>query len=92
MEGIFEVLAQNGFYQPENQFPLARMKDLLKNKFTLDGKSFNLKWEKIGFHQPENAFPLARMKDSFQNYASTRREKNYHWQKYLKKDLKKRFH
>ena len=32
---------KNGFQQPENQFPLARMKDLLKNKFTVDGKSFN---------------------------------------------------
>ena len=37
-----------------------------------------------GFHYPENQFPLARMKDSFQNYASTRREKNYYWQKCLK--------
>ena len=41
MEGIFDILAQNGFHQLENQFPLARMKDLLKNKLTLDGKSFN---------------------------------------------------
>ena len=40
-ERIFEKLEQNGFHQPENQFPLARMKDLLKNKFTLDRKSFN---------------------------------------------------
>ena len=32
---------KNGFHQPENQFPLVRMKDLLKNKFTVDGKSFN---------------------------------------------------
>ena len=30
MERIFEILAQNGFHWPENQFPLARMKDLLK--------------------------------------------------------------
>ena len=40
MEEIFEILAQNGFHYPENQFPLARTKDLLKKKFTLDGKSF----------------------------------------------------
>ena len=40
MERILEMLEQNGFHQPENQFPLARKKDLLKNKFTLDGKSF----------------------------------------------------
>ena len=33
MEGIFEIL--------EKWFPLARMKDLLKNKFKVDGKSFN---------------------------------------------------
>ena len=88
MEGIFEILAQNGFHQPENQFPLARMKDFLKNKFKLDGKNFNQKWEKVGFHQPENVFPLARMKDSFQNYVSTRRKKNYHSQKCLKIDKK----
>ena len=37
----FEILAQKGFQQLENQFVLARMKDLLKNKFTLDGKIFN---------------------------------------------------
>ena len=56
-------------------FPLARMKDLLKNKFTVDRKSFNEKWEKVGFHLPENPFPLARMKDSFPKYVSTRRAK-----------------
>ena len=32
--------------------------------------------KKNGFHLPGDAFPLARMKDSFQNYVSTRREKN----------------
>ena len=32
---------KNGFHQPENQFSLARMEDLLKNKFAVDGKSFN---------------------------------------------------
>ena len=40
MERILEMLEQNGFHQQENQFPLARKKDLLKNEFTLDGKSF----------------------------------------------------
>ena len=39
MEGIFEISSQNGFHLPENQFPLARMNDLLKNKFTLDEKA-----------------------------------------------------
>ena len=29
VEKIFEELEQNGFHQPENQFPLARIKDLL---------------------------------------------------------------
>ena len=29
VERIFEKLEQNGFHQPENQFPLARIKDLL---------------------------------------------------------------
>ena len=41
IEGIFEILTHNDFHYPENHFPLARMKDLLKNKFTLDGKNFN---------------------------------------------------
>ena len=41
MEGIFEILKQNGFRWPEKQFLLARMKNLLKNKCTLDRKSFN---------------------------------------------------
>ena len=40
MKGMFEILEQNGFHYPENQFPLAKMEDLLKNNFTLDGKSF----------------------------------------------------
>ena len=43
-------LEQNGFHQPENQFPLATMKGLSKNKFTLDGKSFNWKLDQNGFH------------------------------------------
>ena len=51
------------------------MKDLLKNKFTVDRKSFNEKWEKVGYHLSENPFPLARMKDSFPKYVSTRRAK-----------------
>ena len=38
MEEIFEKLKRNGFQKPENQFPFARMKNLLKNKFTLDRK------------------------------------------------------
>ena len=38
MEWIFKKLAQNGFHELENQFPLTRMKNLLKNKFTLDEK------------------------------------------------------
>ena len=38
MEWIFKKLAQNGFHELENQFPLNRMKNLLKNKFTLDEK------------------------------------------------------
>ena len=41
MKGMFEILEQNGFHYAENQFPLARIEDLLKNNFTLDGKSFN---------------------------------------------------
>ena len=35
---LFEKFEQNGFQWQENQFPLARTKDLLKNKSTLDGK------------------------------------------------------
>ena len=38
LEEILEKLKQNDFHQPENQIPLARMKDLLKNKFTSDRK------------------------------------------------------
>ena len=38
MEWIFKKLEQNDFHELENQFPLTRMKNLLKNKFTLDGK------------------------------------------------------
>lgn len=37
---LFEKLNENGFHQPEDQFPQARMKDLLKDKFTLDEKKF----------------------------------------------------
>ena len=31
-----------------------------------------------GFRQPQNPLPVPRMKDSFQNYVSTRREKDWH--------------
>ena len=41
MEGIFKILEQNGLHFPENQFRLARIKNLLKNKFTVDRKSFS---------------------------------------------------
>lgn len=37
---LFEKLNENGFHQPEDQFSQARMKDLLKDKFTLDEKKF----------------------------------------------------
>ena len=30
MEGIFEILEQNDFQQPEDPFPLARMKDMFQ--------------------------------------------------------------
>ena len=30
MEGIFEILEQNGFHYPENLFPLARVKNLFQ--------------------------------------------------------------
>ena len=55
-EEIFEKLEKNGFHWPEKQYPPARMKDLLKNKFKIDGKkSFNYQEylknvKKIGFH------------------------------------------
>ena len=39
MEGLMEMLEENGVHYPENQLPLARMKDLLKNKSLLG-------WEK----------------------------------------------
>ena len=35
MEGLMEMLEENGVQYPENQLPLARMKDLLKNKSLL---------------------------------------------------------
>ena len=87
--GLFKKLEQNGFHQPENQFLLAKIKCLFKNKFTLDGnKNFDyqeyLENAKNDFHQPEKPFPLARMKALFQKYVSTRLEKNSHWQECLK--------
>ena len=54
------------------------MKDLLKNKFILDGKSFNLKLEQNGFHQPENQFPLATMKGLLKN-KFTLDGKSFNW-------------
>ena len=39
LDEIFEKLEPNGFHYPENQFPLDKMKNLLKNKFTLNGKN-----------------------------------------------------
>ena len=38
MEGIFEILEQNEFQQPEDPFPLARMKD----SFQLDEKNIGI--------------------------------------------------
>ena len=35
MERLIEILEQNGVHYPENQLPLATMKDLLKNESLL---------------------------------------------------------
>ena len=35
MEGLMEMLEENGVQYPENQLPVARMKDLLKKKSLL---------------------------------------------------------
>ena len=71
MEGILEKLEQNGFIQPENFVPQAIMKDLQKNKFTLDGENFYQEYlkngKKIGFHKPENPFLPTGMQGLFKN-------------------------
>ena len=38
MEGLLEILEQNGVHYPGNQFQLFRMKYLLKNKSILGGE------------------------------------------------------
>ena len=35
MEGIFEILEQNNFHQPENLFPLVRMKNSFQKNFPI---------------------------------------------------------
>ena len=45
MEGIFEILAQNGIHYPENQFPLARMKDSFQN-YVFARQEKNYHWQK----------------------------------------------
>ena len=48
----------DGFYYTKNSFPIAGMRDLLKNTFALDGK------KAYGLYLPENPFPLPGMKHS----------------------------
>ena len=56
MEGLLEVLEQNGVHDPRNQCQLVRMKYLLKNKSILGGeialltRSIRNTEKKIGFH------------------------------------------
>ena len=56
MEGLLEVLEQNGVHDPRNQFQLVRMKYLLKSKSILGGeialltRSIRNTEKKIGFH------------------------------------------
>ena len=71
------------FHLTVNPLPLAVIKDSSKIYFQEMEKLLPMEdifeiLEQNGFHQPENPFLLARMKDLFQNYVSTRREKNWY--------------
>ena len=68
MEGLLELLEQNGVHDPGNQFQLVRMKYLLKNKPILGGEKALLtrsiqktekklvsNSQKFGFHQRERS-------------------------------------
>ena len=51
---LSERKKENGFHWPENQFPLAGMKEFVKNTFSLDENKLLLvgiseKWRKNGF-------------------------------------------
>ena len=59
MEGLLEVLEQNGVHDPRNQFQLVRMKYLLKNKSILGGE-IALLTRSIRNTEKKNWFPLAR--------------------------------
>ena len=79
MEGIFEILERNGFHQPENPFPLARMKNFFKTTFSLDDKKtcINVQYlhkslAEMSEKQIKKVFPLARKslsinRNTFQN-------------------------
>ena len=84
MEGIFEILQQNSFHQPKNQFPLARMKGLLKISLQQTEKSLAKNGKKW--------FPPARKSFSTSQNVSKLHfhqvSKKYQWQKCLKIDKK----
>ena len=68
MEGLLEILVQNGVHYPGNQFQLVRMKYLLKDKSILGGEKALLT-RSIQKTEKKNWFPLAR------NLVSTRQHK-----------------
>ena len=68
-------MEENGFHQPENQFPPARISSVFKNWFPLIALTVsastknqsNKKQVKNGLYLPENTFPLPGMTHSLKN-------------------------
>ena len=80
-------MEQNGFHQPENQFPPAGISSIFKNQFPLMTVSASRKKlsSKITVSVREKSFSNCRNEGFVRKYVSTRQKKSFFGQESLKK-------
>ena len=81
-------MEENGFHQPENQFPQARISSVFKNWFplmTVSASRKKLSSKVTVSIREKNPSPIAGMKDSFKNTFPLDRKRSFPRQESLKK-------
>ena len=81
-------MEENGFHQPENQFPPARISSVFKNWFplmTVSASRKKLSSKVTVSIREKNPSPIAGMKDSFKNTFPRDRKRSFPRQEFLKK-------
>ena len=83
-------MEENGFHQPKNQFPSARISSFFKNWFPFIAVTVSASRKKLSSKvtvsiRERYPSPIARMKDSFKNTFPLDRKKTFPHQESLKK-------